>query len=305
MKPSAWLRSRRPRSARCAGRHGARTARGRCSPATAGRRFASMAAPSSHSRRRACTTCAASRGRRTASRALLVGNRGAVLLYDGTRFRELPSPTVENLRRVAWSPDGTSALIVGNSGAVIRFDDKGHLLTPLPGDRAHTMRSIAWRPDGAYAMIGASPARTPATRARTCCIDATADTRRRCSRRMTRTTRSRSTGAGCAAARSALILAVTYGPEDAVTNKLLTYDGAAIRPAPHRSAATLLGAGWAPDGSHAAPLRRAGSAAAPRRHAHRTRSRRTPATTSSAPSGARAPPSALFLRGPEEKVYTV
>jgi hypothetical protein len=88
------------------------------------------------------------------TRALLVGNRGAVLLHDGETFRELPSPTTENLRRAEWSRDGSCALIIGNSGVVLRYDARTERLDALPGDRAHTLRSIAWRPDGAFALIG-------------------------------------------------------------------------------------------------------------------------------------------------------
>jgi hypothetical protein len=84
----------------------------------------------------------------------MVGNRGCVLAYDGSRFEVLKAPTVENLRRVAWSPDGSCALIVGNGGCVLRFDAASGAIVRLPGDRAHTMRSVAWRPDGAYALIG-------------------------------------------------------------------------------------------------------------------------------------------------------
>jgi hypothetical protein len=90
-----------------------------------------------------------------ADQALLVGNRGAVILFEADRFQELPTATAENLRRVAWAPDGQSALIVGNSGCVLRYDAQSGTLLRLAGDRAHTMRSVAWRPDGAYALIGA------------------------------------------------------------------------------------------------------------------------------------------------------
>jgi photosystem II stability/assembly factor-like uncharacterized protein len=89
--------------------------------------------------------------------ALLVGNQGAVLHYDGSKVRELPSPTTENLRRVAWHPDDGSALIVGNAGTVLRYANGA--LEPVPGDRTHTLRAIAWRPDGAYALVGAYASR--------------------------------------------------------------------------------------------------------------------------------------------------
>ena len=39
-------------------------------------------------------------------------------------MRELPTVSTENLRRVAWHPDGTWALIVGNAGAVLRYDPR-------------------------------------------------------------------------------------------------------------------------------------------------------------------------------------
>jgi len=87
-------------------------------------------------------------------RALLAGNRGAVVLHEGGRFAELAPLTTENLRRVAWSPDGSCALLAGNGGCVLHYDAASGALRQLPGDRAHTLRCIAWRPDGAYALIG-------------------------------------------------------------------------------------------------------------------------------------------------------
>jgi hypothetical protein len=86
-------------------------------------------------------------------RALLVGNQGAVFLLEGEALRTVETPTNENLRRAAWHPDGSSAVIVGNAGTVLRYDGGG--LAPVPGDRAHTLRTVAWRPDGAYALVGA------------------------------------------------------------------------------------------------------------------------------------------------------
>lgn len=89
-------------------------------------------------------------------RALLAGNRGALLLFDAasSAFTEVASPVTENLRRVAWSPDGASALVVGNGGCVVRYDAAAGTALQVPGDRAHTLRSIAWRPDGRYALVG-------------------------------------------------------------------------------------------------------------------------------------------------------
>ena len=91
--------------------------------------------------------------------ALLVGNRGAVIALEGEGFREVAPATSENLRRVAWHPSGDYALIIGNAGVVLRFDRATAQLAPLPGDRAHTLRSLAFRPDGAYALVGAYASR--------------------------------------------------------------------------------------------------------------------------------------------------
>jgi hypothetical protein len=91
--------------------------------------------------------------------ALLVGNRGAVLRVRGEAVDEIEASTTENLRRVAWHPSGAYALVVGNYGTVLRYDRAEDTLAPLPADRAHTLRSIAFRPDGAYAMVGAYASR--------------------------------------------------------------------------------------------------------------------------------------------------
>lgn len=91
--------------------------------------------------------------------ALMVGNRGAVLRLHGESVEELDSPTTENLRRVAWHPSSAYALVVGNAGTVLRFDRADGTLAPLPADRAHTLRSIGFRPDGAYALTGAYASR--------------------------------------------------------------------------------------------------------------------------------------------------
>lgn len=93
------------------------------------------------------------------SRALLVGNRGLVLGLRGESIEEVDSPTSENLRRVAWHPSGAFALIVGNGGTVLRYDTHDELLVPLAGDRAHTLRSVAFRSDGEYALVGAYASR--------------------------------------------------------------------------------------------------------------------------------------------------
>ena len=55
-----------------------------------------------------------------------------------------------NLRRVAWSPDGSLALIVGNAGTVLVWD--GKVLRDVEGASTN-LRSAAWHPDGEYAIL--------------------------------------------------------------------------------------------------------------------------------------------------------
>lgn len=247
-------------------------------------------------------------------RALLAGNRGAILLYEDGQFAELASPTTENLRRAAWSPDGASALIIGNAGVVLRFDAASETLAEVPGDRAHTMRSIGWRPDGAYALIGAYASRYagyPRPHALY-----------RCDGRYTQallTSDDEDDGvavswkplpANDAHERfRALVVVLAYGDRDGrrepeVTNKLVEYDGAAFSSRGVESPAALLGAAWRPDGAYALLC---GERGALFRY---TDSRIEPIDGGTRenlvgpfwhPSGE----SAILLRGPEEKVYTV
>jgi hypothetical protein len=238
-------------------------------------------------------------------RALLAGNRGAVLLYEHGRFRELASPTVENLRRVAWSPDGACALLVGNAGTVLRFDAASGVLAPVPGDRAHTMRSIAWRPDGGYALIGAYASRFAGY--------PRPHVLYRCDGRYTQALLATDDEDDAVAIdwrpgampACALALVVSYGGDGGATNKLFEYDGAGFGRRAIEAPSPLLGAAWAPDGTHALLAGERG-----------TLLRLDAATITPVPSGTRenligpfwrpsGAPLALLLKGPDEKVYTV
>jgi hypothetical protein len=246
------------------------------------------------------------------SRALLAGNRGAVLLDDGERVEALRSPTAENLRRAEWSPDGSCALIIGNAGVVLRFDASTRQLLPLPGDRAHTLRAVAWRPDGAYALIGAYASRYagyPRPHAFY-----------RCDGRYTQALfatddeddvvavswQPQRTGDDAHPHR-ALALAVAYrgdGRAEIAVNKLLEYDGAGFVTRSVEAPSALLGACWHPRGEYALLC---GEGGALFRYAARRLDTIASGTRDNLvgpfwhPSG----DSAIFLRGPEEKTYTV
>jgi hypothetical protein len=251
------------------------------------------------------------------ARALLAGNRGAVLLHEGDRFRELASPTVENLRRAAWSPDGSCALIIGNAGVVLRFDAESGTLAPLPGDRAHTLRSIAWRPDGAYALIGAYAsafAGYPRPHALY-----------RCDGRYTQALLATDDEDDAVAvswrpgaqppealvlltaqsqARAAVPLDQQRAGVPHATNKLVEYDGGGFMTRGIEAPGALLGAAWRPDGALALLCGERGTLLryeGGRIDVIASRVRENLVGPFWHPAGE----SAILLRGPDEKVYTV
>ncbi len=252
------------------------------------------------------------------TRALLVGNRGALLLWQDGSVRTITSGTTENLRRVAWRPDGGVALIVGNAGTVLRYDASSESVTPVPGDRAHTLRCVAWRPDGAYALVGAYASRWagyPRPHPLYKCdgaylqallhsddeddflaVDWHPDGRR------------------------ALIAGYAYGGDGRASNKLLVYDGAGFSyraveasRAEGESASgggALLGASWHPSGEYAvlcgeggALLRFSGDLV--EQIASGTEDNLVGPFWRPHHGGQADGSSALLLRGPSERVYTV
>ncbi len=82
--------------------------------------------------------------------ALLVGNKGAILAFESGKPRRIGPPTEANLRRVSWSPDGSSAMIVGNAGTILVSD--GAVVREVGGATAN-LRSITWHPLGEYALL--------------------------------------------------------------------------------------------------------------------------------------------------------
>ena len=238
--------------------------------------------------------------------ALLVGNRGAVLLYDDASIQELPSPTSENLRRVAWRPQGDMALVVGNAGTVLRYDPS----TPLkavPGDRAHTLRAVAWRPDGAYALVGAYASRWagyPRPHPLYTCdgtflqalvasdeeddfvaVDWHPDGKR------------------------ALVAGYAFAGDESdggAANKLLTYDGRGFSYQMVEHAGSLLGAAWHPGGEYALLCGEGGMLLTLRASDGQIETLDSGTNANLVgpfwrPDGS----SALLLRGPQKRVYTV
>jgi hypothetical protein len=241
--------------------------------------------------------------------ALLAGNQGALLLYEDGAVRALASGTTENLRRAAWRPQGDVALVVGNAGTVLRCETSG-AVSPVPGDRAHTLRALAWRPDGAYALVGAYASRWagyPRPHPLYKCdgtylqsllhsdeeddfvaVDWHPDGRR------------------------ALIAGYAYNPSPPpsagsagrAANKLLTYDGGGFTYRSVEASGALLGAAWHPSGEYALLC---GEAGALLKFAGDRVEQIASGTDDNLvgpfwrPDGS----SALLLKGPSERVYTV
>ncbi len=247
--------------------------------------------------------------------ALLVGNRGAVLLYDGASVRELPSPASENLRRVAWRPQGDMALVVGNAGTVLRYDPSASLragpstpLTPVPGDRAHTLRAVAWRPDGAYALIGAYASRWagyPRPHPLYQCDGAFLQAL------MTSDEEDDFVAVDWHPdGKRALIAGYAFASDEhdkgGASNKLLTYDGRGFSYQMVEHAGSLLGAAWHPGGEYALLCGEGGMLLTLRASDGQIE------TLDSGTNDNLVGPfwrsdgtSALLLRGPQKRVYTV
>jgi hypothetical protein len=235
------------------------------------------------------------------SRALLAGNRGALFLFDGSSVRAVASGTTENLRRIAWRPQADFALIIGNGGTVLRYDASTDAVMPVPGDRAHTLRALAWRPDGAYALVGAYASRWagyPRPHPLYKCdgvylqsllhsddeddfvaVDWHPD------------------------GRSALIAGYAYS-EGRAANKLLSYDGSGFSYRSVEASGALLGAAWHPGGGYALLC---GENGVLLKYCDDRVEQITSGTRDNLvgpfwrPDGS----SALLLRGPSERVYTV
>ena len=86
------------------------------------------------------------------SYALMVGDQGVILKYDGTVITRIATgfSATPNFNTVAWRPDGSYALIGGSGGILVRYD--GLSVTQIPDPSTTTIRSISWNPNGNTAL---------------------------------------------------------------------------------------------------------------------------------------------------------
>ena len=86
------------------------------------------------------------------SYALMVGDQGVILKYDGTVITRIATgfSATPNFNTVAWRPDGSYALIGGSGGILVRYD--GLSVTQIPDPSTNTIHSISWNPNGNTAL---------------------------------------------------------------------------------------------------------------------------------------------------------
>lgn len=84
------------------------------------------------------------------SYALVVGDKGTVLKYNGTGVLPLSSGNTSDLYGVAWKPDESYALIVGHDSAILKYD--GTAFTAI-NNTFNDSYDVAWSPNGSFALI--------------------------------------------------------------------------------------------------------------------------------------------------------
>jgi len=86
----------------------------------------------------------------TGHAAYICGNFGTVLATDLAAVEVVQSEARENLRRLAWSPKGERVIFVGNYGGAYALD--GKRIERIRGAETN-LRSIVWHPSGEYALV--------------------------------------------------------------------------------------------------------------------------------------------------------
>ncbi len=91
------------------------------------------------------------------SYALIAGDGGGILRYNGTTFQALSTAGVYSstltVRYISFNPTGNFALLVGDSGVVLTYN--GTSLSALHTLTSNTLYSISWAADTAYIVGGA------------------------------------------------------------------------------------------------------------------------------------------------------
>jgi WD40 repeat protein len=91
------------------------------------------------------------------SYALIAGDGGGILKYNGTTFQALNTAGLYSstltVRFISFSPTGNFALLVGDSGLVLAYN--GSSLSALPTLTSNALYSVSWAAGTAYIVGGA------------------------------------------------------------------------------------------------------------------------------------------------------
>ncbi|HLC10693.1 MAG TPA: hypothetical protein VJL56_02485, partial [Candidatus Bathyarchaeia archaeon] len=75
--------------------------------------------------------------------ALLVGDMGVILTYDGNQLTRMQSPASSNFYSISWL--GSTAYIAGGSGSSLTYT--GGTLSTLSNSTGTSLRGWAWKPN--------------------------------------------------------------------------------------------------------------------------------------------------------------
>ncbi len=87
------------------------------------------------------------------SYALIVGDYGTILKYEGDRFKKIPSGTNEDLLSVDWQPFGDCALIVGDHGTILKYTEEENIST-IKSYIAVPLSGVSWKDKDVAFIVG-------------------------------------------------------------------------------------------------------------------------------------------------------
>ena len=90
------------------------------------------------------------------SYALIVGDYGTILIFDGSNFEEISSHTNYNLLDVEWKPDGSYALIVGEYGAILKYNESRKEVSEIKSYTYAYLSGLCWKDNDVAFIVGGS-----------------------------------------------------------------------------------------------------------------------------------------------------
>jgi hypothetical protein len=89
--------------------------------------------------------------------ALVAGDKGHLMIFDGQKLYLLPQATSADLSEVKWRHDGAYALAVGKNNTILKImvNDNGVVIQPItsPLESNSTLETVTWKSDDSSALI--------------------------------------------------------------------------------------------------------------------------------------------------------